>query len=64
MQPSLCWKKVVCLENCWSRGDRRIGVAMNGTVYHERQVSVIVLEHCNGIFSLIFLYHLSENISV
>ena len=41
MQTPLCWKKTYCLENCWGH-DNRIDVAMNGAIYHERQVSVIL----------------------
>ena len=44
MQTTGCWKNTICLENCWSRGDNRIGVAMNGAIYHERQVNLSILK--------------------
>ncbi|PSN44493.1 Josephin-like protein [Blattella germanica] len=51
MQTTRCWKNTICLENCWSRGDNRIGVAMNGAIYHERQVKELCALHAlNNLF--------------
>jgi hypothetical protein len=60
MQSSLCWcKKNVCLEDCWGRGDNRIGVAMIGSIYHERQVRIMLVKIDSGVFPLtIFAEHL------
>lgn len=52
MQSSLCWKNTVCSENCWGHGDNRIGVAMNGIIYHERQVRVMLMKNDSGVFPL------------
>ncbi|KAJ9576700.1 hypothetical protein L9F63_025401 [Diploptera punctata] len=51
MQTTRCWKNTICLENCWSSGDNRIGVAMNGAIYHERQVKELCALHAlNNLF--------------
>jgi hypothetical protein len=72
MQSSLCWKNTVCLEKCWGRGDNRIGVAMNGAIYHERQVSVMLSKENNCILhnfplmnicsAFVYLFHTGEGI--
>jgi len=50
MQAPLCWKKTYCLENCWGH-DNRIDVAMNGAIYHERQVKELCALHAlNNLF--------------
>ncbi|XP_069689306.1 josephin-2-like isoform X1 [Periplaneta americana] len=51
MQTSVCWRTAACLEHCWGRGDNRIGVAMNGAIYHERQVKELCALHAlNNLF--------------
>jgi hypothetical protein len=54
MQSPLCWKKTYCLEECWGR-DNRVDVAMNGAIYHERQVSVILKQGNIILYSVMYL---------
>nr|CAD7601135.1 unnamed protein product [Timema genevievae] len=50
MQRSLCLNGS-CLDNCWTKSDNKIGVAMNGVIYHERQVKEMCALHTlNNLF--------------
>ncbi|KAK7790275.1 hypothetical protein R5R35_012641 [Gryllus longicercus] len=50
MQSVLCIK-VFGFDSCWFRSDNRIGIAMNGTIYHERQVKELCALHAlNNLF--------------
>ncbi|XP_066998353.1 josephin-like protein isoform X2 [Anabrus simplex] len=50
MQTVLCLK-TLGLESCWVRADNRIGIAMNGTIYHEKQVKELCALHAlNNLF--------------
>nr|CAD7409946.1 unnamed protein product [Timema cristinae] len=50
MQRSLCLNGS-CLDNCWTKSDNKIGVAMNGVIYHEKQVKEMCALHTlNNLF--------------
>lgn len=50
MQSVLC-VKLFGVDSCWLRSDNRIGIAMNGTIYHERQVKELCALHAlNNLF--------------
>ncbi|XP_049858934.1 josephin-1 isoform X2 [Schistocerca gregaria] len=50
MQSVLCLK-TLDFESCWNPTDNRIGVAMNGGIYHEKQVKEMCALHAlNNLF--------------